>query len=191
MITAMIFRRGTVPAVAAVIVMLVTAAAFWPSAAPRHTASGTLSGSPSAAVVPAATSAAPAGPVRPPAVRYTTQSRSVALTFDDGPDPVNTPRLLDLLRRHRVTATFCLVGHRARDHKDIVRRIVADGHTLCNHSWQHLQDLGKRRSAYLARDLEATNEQIHKAVPGAPIRYFRAPYGNFSPGSTVSPQPRA
>ncbi|MEV4636487.1 polysaccharide deacetylase family protein [Actinoplanes sp. NPDC049548] len=62
-------------------------------------------------------------------------------------------------------ATFCLVGHRVRDNKALVRRIAAEGHTLCNHSW----------------DLEATNEQLHRAAPDAEIKYFRAPYGNFSP----------
>jgi peptidoglycan/xylan/chitin deacetylase (PgdA/CDA1 family) len=93
---------------------------------------------------------------------------------------VNTPELLDLLKAQGVKATFCLVGHRVRDNQALVRRIAAEGHTLCNHSWQHLQDLGKRKDTYLARDLEATNEQIHKAVPGAEIAYFRAPYGNVS-----------
>jgi peptidoglycan/xylan/chitin deacetylase (PgdA/CDA1 family) len=175
-------RRTTVAAVAAVIILLVTAFAVRPHATTRRATAG--SSGAAVTVAPSTTpgaSTAPARPAKPPAVRYTTQTRNVALTFDDGPDPINTPKLLDLLGRHHVKATFCLVGHRARDHKDIVRRIAAEGHTLCNHSWQHLQDLGKRRSRYLARDLEATNEQIHKAVPGAPISYFRAPYGNFSP----------
>jgi peptidoglycan/xylan/chitin deacetylase (PgdA/CDA1 family) len=110
-----------------------------------------------------------------------TGTDAVALTFDDGPDPVNTPKLLDLLAAQGVKATFCLVGHRVRDNQEIVKRIAAEGHTLCNHSWQHLEDLAKRPDAYLLRDLVATNEQIHKAVPGAPIKYFRAPYGNFTP----------
>jgi peptidoglycan/xylan/chitin deacetylase (PgdA/CDA1 family) len=109
-----------------------------------------------------------------------TGTDAVALTFDDGPDPVNTPKLLDLLKAQGVKATFCLVGHRVRDNQAIVKRIAAEGHTLCNHSWQHLEDLAKRPDAYLMRDLVATNEQIHKAVPGAMIRYFRAPYGNFT-----------
>jgi peptidoglycan/xylan/chitin deacetylase (PgdA/CDA1 family) len=112
--------------------------------------------------------------------QWTTGTQDVALTFDDGPDPVTTPKLLDLLMKYDVKATFCLVGHRVRDNQAVVRRIVAEGHTLCNHSWQHLQDLGKRPDRDLAHDLEATNEQIHRAVPGARIAYFRAPYGNFS-----------
>lgn len=110
-----------------------------------------------------------------------TGTDAVALTFDDGPDPDVTPKLLDLLKKYDVKATFCLVGHRVRDNKQLVRRIADEGHTLCNHSWQHLEDLRDRADKYMFRDLEATNEQLHKAAPGAPIKYFRAPYGNFSP----------
>ncbi|AGZ45939.1 polysaccharide deacetylase family protein [Actinoplanes friuliensis] len=139
--------------------------------------------------VPAKPTAGVAGPKpRPPAQNYriqrTTGTKSVGLTFDDGPDPVNTPKLLDLLKKYNVKATFCLVGHRVRDNKALVKRIAAEGHTLCNHSWQHLEDLRERDDAYAFRDLEATNEQLHKAAPGAKIKYFRAPYGNFSPRLT-------
>jgi peptidoglycan/xylan/chitin deacetylase (PgdA/CDA1 family) len=110
-----------------------------------------------------------------------TGSAAVALTFDDGPDPVQTPALLDLLRRHGVKATFCLVGFRARDNPDLVRRIAAEGHALCNHSWQHLVDLAQRPVDEIRHDLEATNDAIRAAMPGAKIRYFRAPGGHFTP----------
>jgi peptidoglycan/xylan/chitin deacetylase (PgdA/CDA1 family) len=109
-----------------------------------------------------------------------TGSSSVALTFDDGPDPVNTPILLDLLGEQGVKATFSLVGWRARDNPDLVRRMLTEGHTVCNHSWQHLMDLGKRPPSYIEGDLTHTNQVIQTAVPGAPIRYFRAPGGNFT-----------
>jgi peptidoglycan/xylan/chitin deacetylase (PgdA/CDA1 family) len=107
----------------------------------------------------------------------------VALTFDDGPDPINTPKLLDMLAQCGVKATFCLVGFRARDRPDLVRRIVAEGHTVCNHSWQHLIDLAAdtRTDEYIKHDLQATNNAILKAAPDAKIRYFRAPGGNFTP----------
>lgn len=105
--------------------------------------------------------------------------RGVALTFDDGPDPRYTPIVLDLLKRYDVKATFCVVGFRARDYPDLIRRIVAEGHTLCNHSWQHLLDLGRHPDSYIRHDLQQTNDAIHRAVPGAKIRYFRAPGGNF------------
>jgi peptidoglycan/xylan/chitin deacetylase (PgdA/CDA1 family) len=110
-----------------------------------------------------------------------TGSDAVALTFDDGPDPVNTPQILDLLAQNGVKATFCLVGSRARDFPDVVRRIAAEGHTLCNHSWQHLLALGSQDAGYIHWDLEQTNQAIRNAVPGAQIKYFRAPGGNFTP----------
>jgi peptidoglycan-N-acetylglucosamine deacetylase len=110
-----------------------------------------------------------------------TGSDGVALTFDDGPDPKNTMALLDLLKEQGVKATFCVVGFRARDNPQVIKRIVDEGHTICNHSWQHLQNLSEREDSYLMWDLESTNNAIHAAAPGAKIEYFRAPYGNFTP----------
>jgi peptidoglycan/xylan/chitin deacetylase (PgdA/CDA1 family) len=146
-----------------------------PSAKPRSSPRPSASGSPSPAPRRPVNALGPAGS------RKSTGSTAVALTFDDGPDPVNTPAMLDLLKQRGVKATFCLVGWRARDNPDVVRRIVAEGHTLCNHSWQHLEDLGQRDEAYIRHDLQATNEAIHAAVPDAKISYFRAPFGNFTP----------
>lgn len=123
---------------------------------------------------PVATGTGPGGSL------MVTGSAGVALTFDDGPDPINTPKILDLLRECGVKATFCLVGFRARDRPDLVRRIYNEGHTLCNHSWQHLLDLRKHTDAYILHDLSKTNDEIRKIVPGAPIAYFRAPGGNFT-----------
>lgn len=123
---------------------------------------------------PIATGTGPGGSL------MTTGTQSVALTFDDGPDPINTPKILDMLKQCGVKATFCLVGFRARDRPDLVRRIYDEGHTICNHSWQHLFDLAKRPDDYILRDLNKTNNEIHKIVPGAPISYFRAPGGNFT-----------
>src|SRR6266516_3990381 len=111
-----------------------------------------------------------------------TGSDAVALTFDDGPDPQYTPQLLDLLRQYNVQATFSMIGSRVRDYPDVVRRVVAEGHNLSNHSWQHLMDLAQRPSCYQNHDLWATLGWFTNAVPNAPIRYFRAPGGNFTPG---------
>jgi peptidoglycan-N-acetylglucosamine deacetylase len=107
---------------------------------------------------------------------------AVALTFDDGPDPVTTPKLLALLRQYHVHATFCVVGSRARDYPDLIRAIVADGHTMCNHSWQHLQDLAKRPHDYQVWDLASTNKAIQNAVPGVQVNFMRAPGGAFTAG---------
>jgi peptidoglycan/xylan/chitin deacetylase (PgdA/CDA1 family) len=117
----------------------------------------------------------------PAGSRISTGSDAVALTFDDGPDPVNTPALLDVLKANGIKATFCLVGSRARDYPAVVARIAAEGHTICNHSWQHLQNLSARDDGYLWWDLKSTNAAILAAAPGAKISYFRAPYGEFTP----------
>jgi peptidoglycan/xylan/chitin deacetylase (PgdA/CDA1 family) len=111
-----------------------------------------------------------------------TGSSGVALTFDDGPDPVNTPRLLDLLKQQKVKATFCVVGFRARDHPDLIRRIAEEGHTLCNHSWRHDLRLARKPPGDIQRDLQATNDAIRDAAPGTQVKYFRAPGGNFTTG---------
>jgi peptidoglycan/xylan/chitin deacetylase (PgdA/CDA1 family) len=124
--------------------------------------------------LPTATGKGPSGTM------LVTGDRSVALTFDDGPDPTYTPKILDLLQKYGVKATFCVVGFRARDHPELIQRIYNEGHTLCNHSWQHLFTLGTESDAAILKDLQATNAAIHKAVPDAPIAYFRAPGGNYN-----------
>jgi peptidoglycan-N-acetylglucosamine deacetylase len=110
----------------------------------------------------------------------TTGDDYVGLTFDDGPDPTYTPQVLALLRKHEVKATFCLVGVNAKAYPELVRAIAADGHTLCNHSWNHDFRLGSRSRSAIRADLERTNAAIRDAVPGADIRYFRQPGGNWT-----------
>jgi peptidoglycan/xylan/chitin deacetylase (PgdA/CDA1 family) len=117
----------------------------------------------------------------PAGLRRTTGVRPVALTFDDGPDPVWTPRLLDQLRAARVSATFCLIGSRARRYPQLVARIVREGHQLCNHSWRHDMDLGRRPVAEIRADLVRTNVAIQAAAPGARVPFFRQPGGRWTP----------
>jgi peptidoglycan/xylan/chitin deacetylase (PgdA/CDA1 family) len=112
-----------------------------------------------------------------------TGTAGVALTFDDGPDPTWTPRVLAVLREASVKATFCLIGTRAQAHPELVQAIVADGHTLCNHSWNHNTALGSAGTAAIRADLTRTNAAIRAAVPDAPIAYFRQPGGFWT--STV------
>ncbi|MEV5693117.1 polysaccharide deacetylase family protein [Micromonospora globbae] len=104
----------------------------------------------------------------------------VALTFDDGPDPRYTPQVLAALRSHGVRATFCVVGEMAQSHPDLVQAIVADGHTLCNHSWNHDVTLGKRSPDQIRADLIRTNQAIRAAVPDAPIVWYRQPGGAWT-----------
>jgi peptidoglycan/xylan/chitin deacetylase (PgdA/CDA1 family) len=110
----------------------------------------------------------------------TTGSDAIALTFDDGPDPVQTPKILALLAKYDIKATFCLIGENVRKHPEIVRQIVAAGHTLCNHTWNHSLTIGKDKPAAIRADLEKTSAAIRAAAPGAEIPFFRAPGGNFT-----------
>ncbi|MEH1102260.1 polysaccharide deacetylase family protein [Micromonospora sp. CPCC 205561] len=121
------------------------------------------------------------GPHDGPFGTQTTSGTSlVALTFDDGPDPNYTPQVLALLREHQVRATFCVVGENAQRHPDLVRAIAADGHTLCNHSWNHDVTLGRRSPAAIRADLLRTSAAIRAAVPDAPIAYYRQPGGAWT-----------
>jgi peptidoglycan/xylan/chitin deacetylase (PgdA/CDA1 family) len=122
----------------------------------------------------------PPDPNGPHGARLTTGSSAVALTFDDGPDPRFTPQILALLREFGVTATFCVVGENARAHPELIRAIVADGHTLCNHSWSHDVELGERPYAEIVADLARTGEAIRAAVPGATVSYYRQPGGKWT-----------
>jgi peptidoglycan/xylan/chitin deacetylase (PgdA/CDA1 family) len=100
---------------------------------------------------------------------------AVALTFDDGPHPEWTPRVLDLLAATGVRATFFVVGHRVREYPDLVRRIRREGHVLGSHSATHpdARRLGVRS---LIRDY-AEGRAALEAVVGGPVALFRPPNG--------------
>lgn len=99
----------------------------------------------------------------------------VALTFDDGPHPVYTPQVLDILDRYGVTATFFCVGIYAAAHPDLLTRIVDSGHRLGNHTWSHpyLPDLSRDE---VLRQVEATGDVLARATGTAP-GLVRPPYG--------------
>ncbi|MFF5172552.1 polysaccharide deacetylase family protein [Micromonospora sp. NPDC000089] len=152
-----------------------------PTGTPAPTPSATPSRPPaSARPTPTVPPLRPLPATLPAGLSRTSGARGVALTFDDGPHPVWTPKLLDQLRAAHVTATFCLVGVQVRAHPELVARIVREGHQLCNHSWRHDMDLGRRPVAQIRADLERTNQAIRAAVPGAKVPYFRQPGGRWT-----------
>jgi peptidoglycan/xylan/chitin deacetylase (PgdA/CDA1 family) len=116
-----------------------------------------------------------------PGVMATTESTGVALTFDDGPDPGYTPKVLEMLRKNNVKATFCLVGVQVQEFPQLVRDIVAEGHTLCNHTWKHDTKLGTRTEDAIRADIQKTQDAIQAAAPGATVKYFRHPGGMWTP----------
>lgn len=130
------------------------------------------------------------GPGRPPlpedingpfGSRRFTGTNEVALTFDDGPDPQWTPLVLALLRQYRIKATFCLIGMNVVEFPQLVRTIVAEGHTLCNHSWAHDVALGSKGYDAILADMQRTSDAIHSAAPHAKISYYRQPGGIWTP----------
>lgn len=116
-----------------------------------------------------------------PVVHTEHSGKRLALTFDDGPSE-DTPAVLDLLAKYHVKATFCVVGENAEWYPQLVRRIVAEGHRLCNHSMHH-DDLGIISEAKSRADIAAADAAIAEAAPGATVTYYRAPYGDFGPSA--------
>ena len=100
--------------------------------------------------------------------------RLVALTFDDGPDPAWTPRILDVLKREKAPATFFVTGANALGEGALLRRIVAEGSELGNHSTSHA-DLGRRSPRAIGLELAAT-ERLVEAYTGRTLRLFRPPF---------------
>jgi peptidoglycan/xylan/chitin deacetylase (PgdA/CDA1 family) len=105
--------------------------------------------------------------------------RAVALTIDDGPDPTWTPRVLDLLAQHEVTATFCMIGVQVRKSPKLVREIVEAGHDVADHTMHHPVNLCRLP----ARRIDAEIGDAHKLIAdvgGVAPRLFRAPGGIWS-----------
>ncbi|MBJ7327988.1 MAG: polysaccharide deacetylase family protein [Chthoniobacterales bacterium] len=104
-----------------------------------------------------------------------TNRRVLALTFDDGPSAELTPKLLDLLKKEGVRATFFVIGSNVQAHPDIARRIVAEGHEIANHSWSHpqLPRLGAER---LEQEIKNTTDIIEQTT-GQRVTMMRPPYG--------------
>lgn len=108
------------------------------------------------------------------------QRNEIALTFDDGPDPEVTPRVLDLLDAHGAKATFFCIGTRAAQHPQLVREIVARGHSVENHSQGHPVTFSFYGVARFKREL-AMAQQTLTDLTGQPPRFFRAPAGLRNP----------
>jgi peptidoglycan/xylan/chitin deacetylase (PgdA/CDA1 family) len=100
---------------------------------------------------------------------------TVALSFDDGPDPRYTPDVLDTLKRHGVPATFFTIGIHADAYPDLVRRARDEGHQIGNHTWSH-PNLSRVTQPEADSQLSRTHDLLGK-VAGRPPTLFRPPYG--------------
>ncbi|GAA4860547.1 polysaccharide deacetylase family protein [Pseudonocardia benzenivorans] len=106
--------------------------------------------------------------------------RTVALTFDDGPDPTWTPRILDVLRSHGAVATFCQIGNVMAAHPETVAMVAAAGMRMCSHSRTHDESLSTRAESTVVAEIVDVRDRAEH-VPGADVEYFRAPGGYWSP----------
>ncbi|MFN2539460.1 MAG: polysaccharide deacetylase family protein [Mycobacteriales bacterium] len=126
----------------------------------------------------------PAGKRFAPALNGRGRPGHVALTFDDGPDAQSTPRFLDRLAELDVKATFFLLGEMCLRYPDVARRIVAEGHEVAVHSWDHRNHLrnlpGRRTADQLARTADLIELQT-----GVRPEYFRPPYGALTAADVV------
>jgi peptidoglycan/xylan/chitin deacetylase (PgdA/CDA1 family) len=112
--------------------------------------------------------------------RTATSDPVIALTFDDGPDPEYTPRLLDILERYRAHATFFMIGEAAQAHPELVRRIAQAGHAIGNHSWNH-----PSFPLISGRERRAQIRACAEAVAPYGERLFRPPYAEQNIASRI------
>ena len=114
-------------------------------------------------------------PVNDTYTRVSTGRKVVAITFDDGPHPENTPRLLDMLKERRIKATFYVVGNMVKYSPQLIRRMIAEGHEIGNHTVTH-GNLARMSDDALRKELQAAHDQII-AETGVTPRTMRPPGG--------------
>lgn len=109
-----------------------------------------------------------------------TNSKAVALTFDDGPIPGKTQEILDILERYKISAGFFCIGHRVKENPKVVSAIHSKGHLVGNHSYWHGKFFDLQTSGSITKELIDTNKIISETI-GMQPRLFRPPYGVTNP----------
>jgi len=123
--------------------------------------------------------AAPAYPLDRPLYYIDNADKAIALTIDDGPSPVYTPQVLDLLAEYQVTATFSMIGIHVASYPHLARAVAKAGHRIANHTWTHV-DLAGLPARSVHGQLSRASDAIHAATGVRPAM-FRAPYGAWTP----------
>jgi len=116
--------------------------------------------------------------------RIKTDRQEVFLTFDDGPIPALTPWLLDELAKHNAKATFFLVGENAEKHPELIKRILADGHRIGNHTFNHLNGFKTPVLQYVT-NAEKCQKTLLPYLKENESLLFRPPYGRLTPGQMI------
>lgn len=106
--------------------------------------------------------------------------KTVYLTFDDGPTPEITEWVISLLKQHNIKATFFCIGNNIEKHPDIFQKVIDDGHTIGNHTFNHLNGWNTQNTPYL-ENMEACELSITKRIGKANAKLFRPPYGKIKP----------
>jgi polysaccharide deacetylase family sporulation protein PdaB len=108
-----------------------------------------------------------------------TEEKVIALTFDDGPDPEETPLILDLLKQYQAKATFFLVGNKVERHPELVKRELSEGHELANHTYNHTYFSNRIAISKMVADITKAEEIIFNAS-GQKCHLFRPPGGFYN-----------
>lgn len=109
-----------------------------------------------------------------------TKQKLVSLTFDDGPDPETTTKILDLLSKYNMPASFFCVGNKVEKDAEIVQKIFSSGHIVGNHSYSHSKIFDLRSTGNMIKEIEKTSELIYQTIGKKPM-LFRPPFGVTNP----------
>jgi peptidoglycan/xylan/chitin deacetylase (PgdA/CDA1 family) len=107
-------------------------------------------------------------------------SDAVALTIDDGPHPIWTPKILHLLDHHHVPALFCMIGNQVLGHESVAKTVTRAGHQLANHTWSHPTALAHKPRERVRKEIARAQKKIHDTTGYVP-KIFRSPGGDWSP----------
>jgi peptidoglycan/xylan/chitin deacetylase (PgdA/CDA1 family) len=177
------FRRRELPGIyLAVLVFGLVAPLLPPLGAPTAPPAQVVAPAPPPEPLPVQVQLVAPAPVVPRAalLNRLADSHTVALTFDDGPDPRWTPQILAILRQHGAVATFCMVSRGVPGQEALVKQVVDAGMRLCDHSRSHDELLPDRDPERIADEVVGAGRTLSAAAGGAPVEWFRAPGGNWS-----------
>lgn len=109
-----------------------------------------------------------------------TDEKVVALTFDDGPDNIQTPKVLKVLKDHHIPACFFCIGNKIKGNEELIRQIVKEGHAIGNHSYSHSNLFPLFSPSQMREDLLTSQQELEK-ISGKPVKWFRPPFGVTNP----------
>jgi len=109
-----------------------------------------------------------------------TEDKIVAITFDDGPDPVQTPKVLQVLKEQQIPACFFCIGHKVEENEELIRQIINEGHLIGNHSFTHTNHFPLYSLSRMKKDLQACQFALER-VTSQKIKLFRPPFGVTNP----------